>query len=389
MKRKVSGFNVTAFTAAFMLFCVFPATTFAAVLHCDIDSGGAQPFSPYTRENPIAADQNTPDYTVVLSLDYAQFLPNMRLTCTSDGQEFEAPAAFNGTISLSLSAVNDKALNWTGEADTTNNGIKLKMYIKAVSINEETLPSSYPPAAMAAGKRLGVEYPIVNGKDDTTLVEFGAQYNAAKTLYKYDNKYNFAVESMRAELIKFGWMEYGSQAVIPSGAHLTFTIDGLGGIATVDVPLGSGVYIAAPSCSLDNKHQVVDLGSIRKSGSGTFPQEGPLTRFGMDFTCSSYTSNVEFTFDDANAVINGKDTLVVHDAADNKALSGIAVEIYDSEGKVVKTGVKQNLGIGQQGKNTASFQAAIVQTAANVTDSGGNSFTGKITAKANVTITYY
>lgn len=389
MGKWTRGLKVTGAGAGLTLLCLIPGVSWAGVLHCDIDSGGALPFSPYTRENPIAADQDTPDYTVVLSLDYAQFLPNMRLSCTSDGQEFEAPAAFDGDITLSLSAVNDKALNWTGDADTTNNGIKLKMYIKAVAINEETLENSYPPAKMAPGKRLGVEYPIVNGKDDTTLVQFGAQYNAAKTLYKYDKKYNFAIESMRAELIKFGWMEYGSEAVIPPGAHLTFTIDGLSGIATVDVPLGSGVYMAAPSCSLDNKHQVVDLGSIRKSGSGTFPQEGPLTRFGMDFTCSSYTNNVEFTFEDANSAVKGRDTLVAHNADDNKALEGVAIGIYNSEGKAVRTGVKQDLGIGQQGKNTAYFQAAIVQTAANITDSSAHSFTGKITAKANVTITYY
>jgi len=375
--------------AALMLIGLSPGFSQAGVLHCDIDSGGAMPFSPYTRENPIAADQNTPDYTVVLSLDYAQFLPNMRLTCTSDGQDFTAPAAFDGMISLSLSAINDRTLDWTGEAQTTNNGIKMKMYIKAVSINEETLANSYPPAKMPTGKRLGVEYPIINGKDDTTLVQFGAQYNTDKSLFKYDTKYNFAIESMRAELIKFGWMEYGSEAVIPAGSHLTFTIDGMSGIATVDVPLGSGVYIAAPSCKLDDKHQVVELGSIRKSSGESYPVTGPLTHFGMDFTCSSYTNNVELTFEDANSILKGRNMLVAHNPADGKSLNGIAVEMYDSQGQTVPMGVKQNIGIGQQGKNTASFQAAIVQTAADITDANNQDFTDKFTAKANVTISYY
>ncbi|KAB8308966.1 fimbrial protein [Rahnella sp. Lac-M11] len=374
---------------ALLLTLLAPVCSQAGVLHCDIDSGGAAPFSPYTRENPVAVDQNTPDYTVVLALDYAQFLPNMRLTCTSDGNEFEAPANFDGTISLSLSAVNDSALDWAGEAQTTNNGIKMKMYIKAVQISEETPPASYPAAQMASGKRLGVEYPIINGKDDTTLVQFGAQYNAGKTLYKYDKQYNFAIESMRAELIKFGWMEYQSQAVIPPGAHLTFTIDGLGGIATVDVPLGSGVYMAAPSCSLDNKHQTVDLGNISKTGSGTFPQKGPLVRFGMDFTCSSYTNNVEFTFDEPYTVIKGRDTLSTTSVQNGEKLQGLEVGLFDSEGNTVRMGVKQNLGVGQKGKNTANFQAAIIQTAAKVTDASNNDFTGNFTAKADVTITYY
>lgn len=372
----------------FLLLAAFPLCGRAAV-HCDIDSGGASPFSPFTRENPIAVDEDTPDYAVVLDLDYARFLPNMRLTCSSDGQEFTPPASFDGNISLSLSAINDKALDWTGEAQTNNNGIKLKMYIKAVSYNEESLPSSYPPAKMAAGKHLGVEYPIINGKDDTTLIQFGAQYNADKSKYKFDNKYNFAIESMRAELIKLGWIEYSNLPVIPPGAHLTFTIDGMSGVATVDVPLGSGVYMAAPSCSLDSRHQVVELGNLLKHSSGTFPQEGPLTRFGMDFTCSSYTNNVEFTFDDANSALVGRDQLVVNSAADGKPVNGVGVEIVNSEGKAVRTGIKQNLGSARQGKNTVYFEAGMVQTAPAITDSGNNAFTGKVSAKANVTVTYY
>lgn len=91
---------------------VIPQTTWAGALRCTINTGGAAPFSPYTRENPIAVDEDTPDYSVLLSLDYAQFLPNMRLSCTTDGQEVAAPAGFDGTVSLSLSAINDTALDW-------------------------------------------------------------------------------------------------------------------------------------------------------------------------------------------------------------------------------------------------------------------------------------
>lgn len=377
------------FIRALLLACIFPCLSWGAALHCDIDTGGAMPFAPYTRENPIAVDQNTPDYTVVLSLDYAQFLPNMRLTCTTDGQEIAAPAAFDGDITLSFSAINDNALNWDGEAQTANNGIKMKLYIKAVSYNQETLPDSYPPARLASGKRLGVEYPIKDGKDDTTLFQFGAQHNADKTLIKYDAVHNYAVESMRVELVKFGWMQYSTQEVIPAGTHLTFTIDGFSGITTVNVPLGSGVYIAAPSCSLDTQHQTVDLGSMIKHSDGVFPQQGPLARFGVDFTCSTYTNNVELTFEDANAVQPKQDFLHTNSVADGKALSGLEVKVYDSEGKSIRMGVKQNLGIAQKGKNTAYFQAAIVQTAATIQDSKSVSFTGKFTAKTNVTITYY
>ena len=328
-------------SAVSLLGGVLPSMTWAGALRCTINTGGSAPFSPFTRENPIAVDEDTPDYSVLLSLDYAQFLPNMRLSCTTDGQQVSAPAGFD--ISLSLSAINDTALDWTGEAQTNNNGVKLRLYIKAVSYNDETLPNSYPPAKLAARKSLGVEYPIINGKDDTTLFEFGAQYNADKSLYKFDDTHNYAIQSMRAELVKLGWIEYSTQPVIPPGAHLTFTVDGMTDVATGDVPLGSG----------------------------------------------SYTSNVEFTFDDANAILKGSDKLVAHSEADGKKLTGVAVSLYDAQGNSVITGAKQNIGSAQQGANTAYFQAAIVQTAAEITDSSSANFAGKITAKANVTITYY
>lgn len=368
------------------LLCVFPGLSWAG-LHCDINTGGAAPFSPFTKENPIAVDQDTPDYTVILSLDYAQFLPNMRLSCSSDGQELAAPANFDGSITVSLSGANDFALDWAGEGNTANNGVKMKMYIKAVSYNDETLPNSYPPARLEPGKQLGVEYPIMNGKDDTTLFQFGAQYNADKTLYKFDERHNYAVESMRVVLIKFGWLDYSPLPVIPPGAHLTFTIDGMSGISTIDVPLGTGVYMAAPSCKLDTQHQVVELGDYVKHTEGNFPLEGPRTHFGIGFTCSSMTNNVELTFEDANSPLKGHDSLAANTGS-GQTINGLGVRLYNNEGKLVVMGVKQSLGAAQQGPNTTYFDASVIQTSPNVT-APMSPYTGKFSAKTNVTISYY
>lgn len=369
------------------LMCLFPALSQAAV-HCDINTGGAAPFSPFTKENPIAVDQDTPDYTVILSLDYAQFLPNMRLTCSSDGKEFAAPDIFDGSISVSLLSVNNTALDWAGEANTANNGIKMKMFIKAVSRNEETLPSSYPPAQMSVGKQLGIEYEIMDGKADTTLFEFGAQYNAGKTLYKFDERHNYAIESMRIVLIKYGWIDYSPLPVIPAGAHLTFSINGLSGVTTIDVPLGSGVYMAAPTCKLDTEHQIVELGNYSKKTEGSFPLEGPRTHFGIGYTCATYTNNVEMTFDDANAVLKGRTSLFTKSDQTGKTIDGLEVRLYNNKGNAVIMGVKQDLGDAQKGLNTAWFDAAVLQSSPDVTVDSAP-FTGKFTAKTNVTISYY
>lgn len=369
------------------LLCAFPGLSWAG-LHCDINTGGAAPFSPYTRENPIAVDQDTEDYTVILSLDYAQFLPNMRLTCSTDGQDVAAPASFDGSITVSLSAVNDTALDWAGEANTANNGIKMKMYIKAVSYNDETLPNSYPPARLEPGKQLGTEYAIMQGKADTTLFQFGAQYNADKSLYQFDEKHNYAIEAMRVILIKYGWIDYSPLPVIPAGTHLTFTIDGMSGISTIDVPLGSGVYMAAPSCKLDTAHQVVELEDYVKQTAGNFPLEGQHKHFGIGYTCSSYTNNVELTFEDANTPLKGHNALVANTSSGGQEINGLEVRLYNSEGKIVTMEAKQSLGVAQKGPNTAYFDAAVVQTTPNISAPIAP-YTGNFTAKANVTISYY
>ncbi|UQC71094.1 type 1 fimbrial protein, partial [Lelliottia sp. AC1] len=133
----------------------------------------------------------------------------------------------------------------------------------------------------------------------------------------------------------------------------------------------------------------VDLGEFRKSSSGSFPREGKLTRFGMDFTCSSYTNNVEFTFDEPYTIVPGRETISAVSDQNGQKLKGLEVGLYNSEGKVVRMGVKQNIGVGQKGKNTAYFQAAVIQTAPQITDASDHEFTGAFTAKVNVTITYY
>ncbi|WMY73386.1 fimbrial protein [Buttiauxella selenatireducens] len=361
----------------------------ASGLSCEIDTGGAAPFSPFTRAHPIAVDEDTPDYSVILNVDYAYFLPNMRLSCTTNGAYVAPPVGFDGYVTLKLKSVNGKPLNWIGEADTNNNGIKLKMFIKATAISGDTPPSSYPSAAMMPGKSLGAEYPIVNIGPDTSLVQFGAQHNSEKTQYKFDQVYNYAIESMRVELIKYGWVEYSELPVIPPGYDLIFTVEGFAGSTDISVPLGSGVYMAAPSCSLDNPHQTVELGSFSKRSGESYPLVGNRTLFGIGFTCSTFTSHMELTFDDAHTAKSLQARLNAYDASGGlKALDGVGIELYDQDDKPVVLGAQNDLGAFRKGATSVKYSAAIVQTADDITKDG-QPFTGKITGKANVTISYY
>lgn len=374
---------------ALMLACLVPGLSWGAAVHCNIDTGGALPFSSYTKEQPIAVAQNTPDNTVILSLDYGQFLPNMHLSCSTDGQNVPVTAGFSGLIYMYLNTVNGSTVSLTGEIPTANSGVTMKLYIKAISYNQEIFPDGVHAVTLNSGMPLNSEHAIVRAKEDTQVFEFGAQYSADKTQYQFSAAHNYAVQSMRVELIKKGTLDYGGQAVIAAGSHLTFAVDGLSGVNTVDIPLGSGVYLGDPSCTLDKPHESVSLGSFNKRSDATYPLEGNLKRFGIGFTCSSYANNVEFTFTDANAQGAGQDLLVVSPASGGMALGGVGIGMYDSEGKRITMGAKQQLGAFNSGPNTAWFQAAIVQTAPNITGSRFSSFTGSITAKANLEITYY
>lgn len=367
------------------MFLLALATPGWAAFSCSIDDGGVKPFSLMGPDNPIVVSQNTPDGTVIKHWDYGEFLPSMKFSCTTGGQMMTFPAGFNGYIWLDLTAVNN-SIYANGIAATNNPGLFLRLYVKAVSVNDSPVANSYPPSEMVPGKTLNTEY-LLTDKTASVLFQFGGQYNVDKSQYSFDGAKNFAVQAMAADLVKHGTITYdGTPAVI--GFPLRYNIENSNDqSAYVTVLLGTGVYLAQPSCELINKHQIVDLPDLMKKSGGGLPYEGARKAFDLTIECSNTMDNMDITFSDANSA-QSDEYLSMFDASSSKPISGIGVGLFDENGNKVTLGEAVKTGAAIQGVGNKRFYAAMTQTESDI-KSEGQDYGGDVTARANVVLTYY
>lgn len=361
----------------------------ASTPDCDIDTGGVKPFALMTADQPITVDPNVPDGTVVKHWDYGEFLPNMRVTCTTGGEYYDFPDGFSGELWMALFTVNNAVLTPKGYAYTSNPGLYLRLYIKPLSVSGATVADGDPPAELVSGKAMNVSYPIIT-KADSVVFQFGGQYNADKTGWLYDPTKNYAVEAMAADLVKSGTVSYSGMPVM-IGSQMRFDMENQntgGPQYSVLVNLGTGVFISQSSCSLVDKSQTVQLPDYTKQSGGSFPKEGDHVPFDLSFSCGSAYNNMEVTFTDANVGGSSENYLNVFNAQNNKLINGLGVGLFDSNGRAIQIGQKVPVGSVNEGITGHRFYAAMTQTAQSI-QSDGQNFSGDVTAKADITMTYY
>ncbi|MNJ79212.1 hypothetical protein D3C87_2056070 [compost metagenome] len=69
-------------------------------------------------------------------------------------------------------------------------------------------------------------------------------------------------------------------------------------------------------------------------------------------------------------------------------IDGLGVKLFDTAGSAIQIGEKVHTGSVNEGVSSHRFYAAMTQTAAKVLSDGQN-FSGDVTAKADITMTYY
>lgn len=367
------------------IFLLTLATPGWAAFSCTIDDGGVKPFNLMGPDNPIIVPLNTPDGTVIKHWDYGEFIPSMRFSCTTGGQFMTFPAGFDGNVWLDLTAI-DNSIYRNGLAFTHNPGLKLRLYVKAITVNDSPEADSYPPSQMVSGRSLNTEY-IVEDAKASVLFQFGGKYNADKSQYLFDPSKNFAIQAMAADLIKQGTITYDGTPVMMV-SPLRYNVENSNDQSLyASVLLGTGVYLAKPSCELTNKHQIVNLPDLMKK-SGSMPNEGTRTAFDMAIECNGALDNIDVTFTDANSAQGDNDYLSVFDASTSKSISGVGVRLFDENGNKVVLGDAVHTGAAAQGPSNKRFYAAMTQTESDI-KSEGRDFAGDVTARANVVITYY
>lgn len=369
-------------------FAFFSSNALASSPVCQIDTGGVKPFSLMTADQPITVDPGTPDGTVVKHWDYGEFLPSMRVSCTTDGEYYDFPDGFSGELWMALYLVNNSVLvPVKGWAFTSNPGLYLRLYIKPLSVSGSTVTNGYPPAELVSGKAMNESYPI-GTKADSVVFQFGGQYNEGKTAWLFDSTKNYAVEAMAADLVKYGTVSYSGMPVM-IGSQMRFDLENINaGGSSVFVNLGTGVFISQSSCSLVDKSQTVQLPDYNKQSGGGYPKEGEHVPFDLSFSCGAAFNNMDITFNDANVGGSSANYLNVYNVQNNKVIDGLGVGLFDNTGKAIQIGEIVHAGSVNEGVSSHRFYAAMTQTTENV-QSEGQSFSGDVTARADITMTYY
>lgn len=378
---------------------------------------------PLSQPRTLVVDNHLPNGAVLHSWNYADFAPN-----------FSAGCAYAGTMTnnfiLSPGSVKFLTL-WTDVTSSTlsfrtnNPGIELKLYYTYHSQGSGT-NNNYGNTTQfySITDTLGVEYPFTFG-----TMYIGAELYPVRnttttpTTYYYDWAANNYTMSVRAELVKVGIVSYTVTPLTLNASNtLTLNISGLSSVGstnnvslnlTSDVLGGGGISIAAPSCQLTAPSDyAIDLGHWTHTGPGThqpgisLPAYGSTKLINLQLECSGQLDNVQFSFQDTGTHSLSNRNVSVYDSLGGTKIDGLEIEMsyggspiqvnYASE--AAASFIKTNTGaqgaiktnpsdLSFNSQATIQFGARFVQRSA--IQRSGSSYTGSVTGRVNMFVTYY
>lgn len=215
------------------------------------------------------------------------------------------------------------------------------------------------------------------------------------------NQANF---SIRAELVKTGPVTYTATPLAPKDASYFRAIDLGISNSTPDVLGSGGITIIPPACRLKTPTDyTTDLGRWVQSGPGTsqsgigLPAYGTAKEIGLKLECSGKLDNVYFRFEDTGPQPLANKNVSLYDSQGNK-IDGLEVEmLYNNTRLNVDNVTKTNTGTQGETRtdpqdlafniqSTAPFSARFAQRSP--IKKSGNSYTGPVTGKVNMYVTY-
>lgn len=394
---------------------------------------------PFEQSLALIVDNHLPVGTVLHSWGYEEFLPRFGFECQSSGVangsntirsntgvRTYSPRFFI-TNSLINAGTNQLPLGLFG---TSVDGIGLKIYVK---ISEDTYYRNNNFELSGGGYSAGIDIKdnnstslrnpsagseiILNGSRGYLIAELragtlvalnvpGSPYNVTHIL---SGRVYF---SIRGELVKTGNVTYSGPLSIPGASALSLSPTEHG-FTNPGVYLGgSGITIQLPSCRLRGAtdYQVnmgywVDRTSPAVSLGGGLPFTGDTTPVGINLECSGKVDNVEFSFQDTGSTPLVNHNISLYDSAGGQSIDGLELEITYGGNRldVHQTGqtptvYKTNVGTkgniktdpsdtGFTSPDTASFGVRYVQRGP--VTRGGSNYTGPVTGKVNMFVTYY
>lgn len=372
----------------------------------------------------LVVDSAAPVGTVLYSWDFNNFLPGFHVQCTGSGIDNSINNVFNanhttGSTTISLIILNMRIQGLTNADNfsastpvyaTTLSGIGLRLYIKADS-------DSLTDAARNTYQRTmilnaGTQSSIYAAPRDVVYPWGGAQQPGFFSKISMETNgtardsipNSFQGVSVKAELVKTAdTVQYGNLGLAgnPVTTYSTESTAMIPGIPN-DFLAGNAITVVSPSCRLRTTDYTVSMGTwaadtVNHTGA---PATGAAVPVGLDLECSGKVADVQFRFEDTGSSPSSlaEKNITLYDGGGNK-VNGLEIQMKYNGERINVDGVTQT-STGSHGQvrtdaeqvplytsnSQAMFTANYIQNGPITV--GGNNYTGPVSGKVNVWVTY-
>lgn len=372
----------------------------------------------------LVVDSAAPVGTVLYSWDFNSFLPGFRVQCTGSGIDNSTPNVFAANQTTGITTIRLIILSlWIQGLTNANNfststpvyattlpGIGLRLYIKAdsdslVDANSNTYQYTQIVNAGTQSSIFAPPRDVVYPWGGTGRPTFDARISMESNGDTRDSIPNsFQGVSVKAELVKTAdTVQYGNLGLAGNPVTLfnTESTAMVPGIPT-DFLAGNAITVVSPSCRLRTTDYSISMGTwaadtVNHTGS---PATGAAVPVGLDLECSGQVADVQFRFEDTGSVPSAlaEKNVTLYDGGGNK-VSGLEIQMKYNGNRVNVDGVTQT-STGSHGQvrtdaesvplytstSQAMFTANYIQNGSITV--GGNNYTGPVSGKVNIWVTY-
>lgn len=370
----------------------------------------------------LVVDSAVPVGTVLYSWDFNSFLPGFRVQCTGSGidNSTNSTNVNNGSISGNLILANFSFMGMTlstgyGNANpvyaTTLPGIGIRFSVKADT--DSAVDGAANNYSYVALYRVDGQMQVYPTPRDVVYMWGGASHPEA-TLYTRvyatgPSSYRHSIQtiaqgiSVKAELIKTAdTVQYGSLGIGGTPSVTWSTTAVLSPALPTDFLAGNAITVVSPSCRLRTTDYNISMGTWAADTvnyTGT-PATGAAVPVGLDLECSGQVADVQFRFEDTGSAPStfAEKNVTLYDGGGNK-VSGLEIQMKYNGNRVNVDGVTQT-STGSHGQvrtdaesvplytstSQAMFTANYIQNGSITV--GGNNYTGPVSGKVNIWVTY-
>ncbi|MHA6635517.1 hypothetical protein ACX3OY_17180 [Citrobacter farmeri] len=370
----------------------------------------------------LVVDSAAPVGTVLYTWDFNSFLPGFRLQCTGSGIDSgSSTTSVNGTNvggNMILATLNFAGLTTSPVSSNSNpvyattlSGIGLRLSVRADSDSILTGSVAGVYSQYLSLYRVNGQSSVSAPPRDTVYLWGGSGSPQAQMFLRpfqtSSGRYYVASSatgfSVKAELVKTAdTVQYGNLGLAGSPAATWSTPAALSPGLPVDLLSGNAITVVSPSCRLRTTDYTVSMGTwaadtVNFTGS---PATGAAVPVGLDLECLGQVADVQFRFEDTGSVPStlAEKNVSLYDGGGNK-VNGLEIEMKYNGSRVNIDGttLTSTGSHGQPHTDTESVPSYTAAGQAMFTANyiqngpitiGGNNYTGPVSGKVNIWVTY-